>query len=153
MRDASKVIFTVLLGGTLLGAALSRMADPVMQFAAQPDWRARFQTSFAADPLQPVETGPEDLRPYGWTPGFLIAANAAEPEPYVSMPPDHGAAAYAYEAANDRTSDDPNDAASDEAGDPAAPDHAAVAETQTAVSAPPPAPPSADVAGSPVQSL
>ena len=81
MRNASKIVLTVAVGGAMLGTVLSRMAEPVMQFAAAPDWRARFQTGFSATPLQSVDTGPQDLQPFGWTPGLLTAASAAEPLP------------------------------------------------------------------------
>lgn len=69
MRDTSKLMMAVVAGGILFGAGLSKISSPVMQFAAEADWRSRLQPTFSAMPPQFVEAGPQDLRPFGWTTG------------------------------------------------------------------------------------
>ena len=77
MQDTSKLMLTVVAGGVLMGAALSRMASPAMQFAAQPDWRQRYHADFSATPWQFSASLPEDLNPLGWTAGAMGVAQPA----------------------------------------------------------------------------
>lgn len=94
MQDTSKLMLTIVAGGVLMGAWLGQLASPVMQFAPEPEWRTRlterFEANFSASPLQFVDAGPQDLNPFGWTPGMMtsgnIAINVAPPEPALPEP-------------------------------------------------------------------
>lgn len=75
-------MLTIVAGGVIAGAWLGQMSSPVMQFAAQPEWRAKFhdrlEPQFSATPLQFVAAGPEDLSPFGWAPGAMAAVAASQ---------------------------------------------------------------------------
>lgn len=77
MQDASKLMLTIVAGGVLMGAALSRMATPTMQFAAQPEWR-QHQHDFSATPWQFSASLPEDLSPLGWTAGAFASSQSSD---------------------------------------------------------------------------
>lgn len=68
MQHSFKLVLTVVCGGVLFGAALSKMSDPAMQFANQPDWRDRYHTTYSDTAMQFVDVGPIDLSPpLPWT--------------------------------------------------------------------------------------
>lgn len=94
MQDTSKLMLTIVAGGVLLGLWVGQLSSPVMQFAAQPEWRDRLQPSFSSTPLQFANAGPEDLRPFGPAPGIVPAAYAREVTttlPISPRPVRHGA--------------------------------------------------------------
>jgi hypothetical protein len=90
LQDTSKLMLTAVAAGVLLGAGLSRLSAPVMKFAPEPDWRSRLQPEFSATPLQFVDSGPQDLRPIGWTQGLAMIDSVYTTQ--VAVPAEVGAA-------------------------------------------------------------
>src|SRR5688500_14077325 len=66
MLAAGKWVFTIVGGGTALGALLAMYANPVMKPAPEAPWSLTGQPEFAvSDAYRFHEAGPEDLSPYG----------------------------------------------------------------------------------------
>lgn len=63
MQQTSKLFLAILGGGVLLGGVLGKMSAPAMQFAAPPDWRDRYRTTYSDTSMQFVDAGPVDLAP------------------------------------------------------------------------------------------
>jgi hypothetical protein len=71
-------MLTIVAGGVLMGLWIGQLSSPVMQFAAQPEWRDRLQPRFSPTPFQFANSAPQDLHPFGPAPGIVPAAYARE---------------------------------------------------------------------------
>lgn len=80
MNNTSKVLLTVAIGGTLLGAGLSRYASPTMNQASGSDWRELYRAAYSDTSMQLVDAGPIDLTPSPW-PGAPFGLHAMNQAP------------------------------------------------------------------------
>lgn len=86
-----KLVLAVVTGGILLGALGGQMANPVMKFAEEPDWRTRYQAHFSASPTQIADAGPEDLSPTWYGPVYGYPAVFERPfTPETEYVPERG---------------------------------------------------------------
>lgn len=90
MNDPSKLLLTVAIGGTLLGAGLSRYASPTMNQAPGSDWRERYRAAYPDTSMQYVDAGPIDLTPSLAWPGGPFGPHAMSQAP-VDYGPDYRA--------------------------------------------------------------
>lgn len=121
MNDTSKLLLTVVIGGTLLGAGLSRYASPTMNQAPGSDWRERYRAAYSDTSMQYVDAGPIDLTPSLTWPGGPFGLHAMSQAP-LDYGPDYGAR-YAADLAlmSNDTGDGTEDLVTDPASEPETP--------------------------------
>jgi hypothetical protein len=102
VNDTSKLLLTVVIGGTILGLGLSRTISPTMNLPSTADWRDRYRSSYSDASMQFVDAGPIDSTPaWGW-PGARFGLYHA-PDPV--QPVDPRQYQTEYEAAEYETAD------------------------------------------------
>lgn len=63
MNDTSKLLLTVVIGGIMLGAGLSRHISTTMIAGPDDDWRDRYRSSYSDTSMRFIDAGPVDLNP------------------------------------------------------------------------------------------
>lgn len=91
MNDTSKLLLTVVIGGTILGAGLSRHVSTLMNPGPESDWRDRYRSSYSDSAVQFVDAGPIDLSPALPWPGGPFGPYAAMAQAPIDYGPEYGA--------------------------------------------------------------
>lgn len=69
MNETTKLLLTVAIGGTVLGAGLSGYVPTIMKPGPEADWRDHYRPAYSDSSMQYVDAGPIDLSPTMTWPG------------------------------------------------------------------------------------